>query len=105
MLIHCVFLNLDATTRPADCEEVLTVLGEFARGLDGVLRTDAGPNIDVEGKSPDFDAGIVIVFRDRAALDHYAEHPVHKKLGARLVSLCAGGAEGIMVFDLECPEA
>jgi len=44
-------------------------------------------------------------FRDAKALAQYAEHPTHKQLGAQLCALCAGGAEGIVVFDLETPKS
>ena len=37
----------------------------------------------------------------RAALEAYATHPAHVAAGRDLVAICAGGAGGIIVFDLE----
>lgn len=101
MIAHCVFLNLSPTTDRADCQAVLDTLCVFARGLPGVSLAQAGVNLDLEAKSPDHPMGFVIHFVDRAALEAYAELPEHKALGAQLVALCVGGADGIMVYDLE----
>lgn len=87
------------------CADVIAALADFAGSLDGVLGVDHGPNRDFENRSAGFGAGFVIRFADRAALDRYATHPTHRSLGARLRSLCQGGASGIMVFDLDTPGA
>lgn len=101
MIAHCVFLNLAPTTDRGDCQAVLDTLCVFAGGLPGVALARAGVNLDLEAKSPDHSMGFVVHFADRAALDAYAGHPEHKALGAQLVAFCAGGADGIVVYDLE----
>ena len=83
------------------CAEVIAALGLFAQRLAGVVSFEGGPNRDFEAKSPSFGQGFVIRFSDRAALAGYADHPEHRALGARLVAACRGGADGIMVFDIE----
>lgn len=101
MILHCVFCKfLDAATT-AQRAAILSDLSDFAQTLDGVLRCDHGPNRDFEGKSAGFTDGFVIRFTDAAALKTYAEHPTHITLGTRLCELCVGGADGIMVFDIE----
>ena len=100
MIIHCVFC---AMPLGAEARAVMAELEAFALGLPGVLAFDSGPNRDFEAKSPGFLHGFVIRFADEAARAAYAEHPTHKALGARLVALCEGGADGIMVFDLDVP--
>ena len=104
MIVHCVFLKLADPADAGACAAVLDRLCAFAAGLEGVISASAGPNIDLEGKSPEFPAGFVVNFKDRAALVQYAAHPEHKELGAQLVALCRGGAAGIVVFDLDCPD-
>jgi hypothetical protein len=71
-------------------------------GLDlpGFASFTHGPNRDFEAKSPDHPYGFICTFADADALGTYAVHPDHQALGGRLVALC-GGADGIMVIDLE----
>lgn len=100
MILHCVFCHpLDGAT-----EELSGIIGElksFSQGLEGVIAFDYGPNRDFEAKSPDHSIGFVIRFSSAQALAHYAEHPTHQALGSKLCDLCVGGADGIIVYDLE----
>ena len=100
MILHCVFCNVQDGGHQ-EITEVMQELAEFSRGLEGVHRFDYGPNRDFEAKSQDHDCGFVIAFDTAAALQHYADHPTHKALGARLCNLCNGGAAGIVVYDIE----
>ena len=101
MITHCVFCNFKDTVTPPEQDEIFNALAGFANGLAGVITFDHGPNVDFEHKSPDFDAGFVIRFKDRATLELYANHPTHQALGQRLCGLCNGGADGIIVFDIK----
>lgn len=100
MIRHCVMLNLHPIAR-APYEVVLGKLAALVEKLDGCENFAAGPNRDFEGKSPDYPYGFMFDARDADALAAYAEHPEHQALGARLVTMCNGGAKGILVFDLE----
>ncbi len=102
MIRHIVMLNLSARD---DLPAVMDGLGGLIGQIDGFTGFEHGPNIDAEGKSPDYPYGFVCTFRDRAALDAYAADPRHRALGARLVAMCNGGGDGIMVFDLDVPAA
>ncbi|WP_133488224.1 Dabb family protein [Aliiroseovarius marinus] len=102
MIIHCVFCQFRSDADPAETAEVLRDLAELCTDLPGVLSFEHGPNRDFEQKSQAFNAGFVIRFADQSALQHYADHPKHQALGQRLCQLCVGGADGIIVFDLEC---
>ncbi|MGY9047505.1 MAG: Dabb family protein, partial [Rhodobacterales bacterium] len=66
----------------------------------GLVSFDHGPNADYEGKTPDFAYGFVVTFTDRAAHQAYEAHPDHVHAGGLLVSICAGGYDGILVADL-----
>ena len=81
--------------------EVFEGLSNLSMSLDGILSFEVGPNRDFEGKSPDYSDGFVIRFTDKGALARYAEHPEHLALGAKLFTICEGGADGIIVFDLD----
>lgn len=103
MIRHCVMLHLAADAQQAALDEIMQSLAALVDRLDGCSGFCAGPNRDFEGKSPDFSFGFTLDARDETALTAYAVHPDHKALGARLVALCEGGGDGIMVFDIEAP--
>ncbi|MFY0662715.1 MAG: Dabb family protein [Shimia sp.] len=100
MIRHCVMLNLQDDTQEK-LSPVLDGLAELVDTLQGCSGFVAGINRDFERKSPNHPFGFMFDVENEAALNTYAEHPRHKQLGATLVSLCNGGAEGIMVFDIE----
>ncbi|SHH98890.1 Dabb family protein [Marivita hallyeonensis] len=105
MILHCVFCTFRPDVPSEKRRQILSDLAAFSRTLNGVLGFDHGPNRDFEGKSPQVTDGFVIRFSETADLSAYAEHPTHKALGQRLCDLCVGGADGIMVVDLECDGA
>ncbi len=102
MLAHCVFLKVLATHDHNDTEEVLGTLGQLSTEVEGMLSYEYGPNRDFENKTKDYTHGFVVMFRDRDAHLDYERHPKHVELGARLVAMCDGGADGIAVYDIEC---
>lgn len=101
MIVHAVYFSIRDGVDPRDVQALLGALQEFCHGLNGAISFEFGPNRDYENKSAGFSDGFLVRFKDRAALAHYAQHPRHKELGAQLTAVCKGGAEGIMVFDLE----
>ena len=46
-----------------------------------------------------FHDGFAIELADAAARDGYLADPEHRAIGARLTAACAGGTEGLIVFD------
>lgn len=99
MIKHIVMLNL----RPDhDAEELAAIMaGLDALDIKGFTGFSHGPNHDIENKSPDYPYGFICNFKDLQGLHRYASNPDHGALGARLVALCCGGADGIMVMDLD----
>jgi hypothetical protein len=104
MIRHCVMLRLRRDHDPAELRAVMRGLGTLVGRIDGFEGFSHGPNLDAEGKSPDYPHGFICDLADRDALDRYAADAGHRALGARLVALCAGGAAGIVVYDLETGE-
>ena len=84
-----------------DLAAVMQGLGGLLGQIAGFTGFTHGPNIDAEGKTPDYPYGFVCTFADRAALDRYANDPRHQALGGKLVALCIGGGDGITVFDIQ----
>lgn len=101
MLLHCVFLKIRPETDHKAQAEVFAGLADLMEEVPGMLSFESGPNRDFEQKSQDYPSGFVIRFRDRDAHLRYERHPRHVELGGRLVSMCDGGADGILVFDIE----
>jgi hypothetical protein len=61
--------------------EILALQGK----IPGLLETHVGTNVSPRGQ--DYEFGGVMKFTDRAALDAYFPHPVHKALGEWLMPL------------------
>lgn len=101
MIRHCVFLNLAKGGAVGPLAQVMEGLQALVDELDGCDGFHHGPNRDYEGKSQDYAYGFVFDATDQRALLRYAEDPTHRALGARLAALCVGGAEGIVVFDID----
>ncbi len=101
MIEHCVFCNLKSDVPFERFWDLACELEKLAMTLPGVLGFTKGKNLDVERKSQDFPVGFIVRFDTMAALQGYADHPDHKRLGAALCELCVGGADGIVVFDLK----
>lgn len=97
MIRHIVMLGLQDGADMAELQAVMD--GLAALDLPGFVAFEHGPNIDLEGKTPNHPYGFIGTFVDQSALETYAADPVHQALGARLVALCGGG-ERIMVIDL-----
>ncbi|WP_166418208.1 Dabb family protein [Cochlodiniinecator piscidefendens] len=101
MISHVVMLALKPDHDPAECDAVMRDLASLMECLDGFRGLSHGPNRDFEQKSQQYPYGFICEFSDRSALERYANDPRHQALGAKLVKQCTGGADGIMVLDIE----
>ena len=101
MLLHCVYLSLKPETEARELAELMSALSSLSDEIDGMGCVDHGPNRDFESKSEDFPYGFVIPFNNAEALARYAENPKHKRVAKGLIASCKGGADGIVVYDLE----
>ena len=93
MLTHIVCWKYKPETTAEQRAEHIARL----RALPGII-----PNIDSFSVGTDilhlersFDTGLVAVYPDRAALDHYNEHPEHQKV----VAIGRGIAEKVVSVD------
>ncbi|MEJ2002660.1 MAG: Dabb family protein [Maritimibacter sp.] len=105
MILHAVYCAIRPEVSQAGIAVVFSKLEALVDQCEGLHSFEAGPNIDLEKKSQGFTHGFVMRFSSRAALEAYATHPAHLLAAGALVDICAGGAEGIMVFDLDLPPA
>ncbi|WP_375569019.1 Dabb family protein [Ahrensia marina] len=100
MLKHCVFVNFKPDCSQIERDKVLAGFAAVADDVPGMLDYCYGPNLDYENKSDAYRDGFIVTFADRDAHLAYENHPLHRELGARMVDMCVGGHDGIIVFDL-----
>jgi hypothetical protein len=74
MVVHMVSFKYKADTGAAARGDHRAKLNGL-RDLDGIVDFKVGEDFIQSPRS--FDTGLVVLFRDRAALDSYATHPRH----------------------------
>ena len=96
MLTHIVCFKYKPTASEADRRAHRQGLLELSRlGFDGVLDLSVGADLVRSARS--YDTGLVVKFRDRAALDAYQVDPRHVEVARYGQSLC----EHIVAADFE----
>ena len=101
MIKHCVFLNFKSEISESEQFDIFEGLSNLKNQIEGLNDFEYGNNLDFEQKSADFNSGFIASFENRQALLEYNENPEHALLGSKLVSMCKGGHQGIIVFDIE----
>jgi stress responsive alpha/beta barrel protein len=104
MIRHCVMLRLRDGADTVALDRIMLRLANLVDQMAGCNGFWAGPNRDFEDKTPGFTYGFTMDAHDAKALAAYAVHPDRVALDAELVKLCDGGANGILVFDIEAPK-
>ena len=94
MLIHIVSFKYKPDVREAMRDEHRARLKELA---DLVWVTDLKVGADVVRSARSYDTGLVVSFRDRAALDGYQKDPRHVPVAALGVTAC----DHIVAVDFE----
>ena len=65
------------------------------KGIDGIVDLTVGGDVVRSPRS--YDTGLIVTFRDRAALDAYQKNPTHVPVAQYGVSLC----DSIVAVDFE----
>ena len=100
MIQHCVFLNLKQDVNLREAENIVLEISGLTDQILGFEKLEFGQNLDFENKSSQYSLGLIATFADQKALARYVEHPLHIAIGSKLEKICAGGPDGIIVFDL-----
>ena len=98
MLIHIVCWKYKPETDDAARDEHRRRLGELPSMIPDIVSFDVGA--DVLHLERSFDTGLVVQFPDRAALDHYTDHPAHQLV----VAIGKQIAEKVVSVDFFQPE-
>ena len=94
MLTHIVCFKYKADTAEAARIDHRTRLAGL-KGIDGIVNLTVGGDVVRSPRS--YDTGLIVTFRDRAALDAYQKNPTHVPVAQFGVSLC----ESIVAVDFE----
>lgn len=100
MIRHIVLINFRQTATETEIIKALEEIVSLRSSVPGMLSITAGKSESPENIERGYMHGFVADFSDWDALARYQDHPDHKKAGAELVRLAAGGIDGILVFDL-----
>ena len=98
MLIHIVCWKYKPETREQTREQHRTKLRDLPSLIPNIESFDVGA--DVLHLERSFDTGLVAHFPDRAALDHYTDHPKHQSV----VAIGRQIAEKVISVDFFQPE-
>lgn len=102
MIRHCVFLKFKTEIRDTEKQTLYSELKALGAILPGIVKFDAKANSSPEiGMDKGFSDGFIIDFDTPKSRDIYLDAPEHKAVGAKLVAASQGGADGIIVYDME----
>ena len=102
MIRHCVFLKFKAEISGTEKQALYSELKALGAILPGIVKFDAKANSSPEiGMDKGFSDGFIIDFDTPKSRDIYLDAPEHKAVGAKLVAASQGGADGIIVYDME----
>jgi hypothetical protein len=94
MLLHIVCFKYTAATAAETRDAHRSRLAGLS-GIDGIVDLKVGADIVRSPRS--YDTGLLVTFRDRAALDAYQKDPAHVPVAQFGVSIC----ESIVAVDFE----
>ncbi|MEL7211618.1 MAG: Dabb family protein [Pseudomonadota bacterium] len=99
MIRHIVLCKVKAEADSTEVAAVWEGLAALVGVVPGLLGSHFGADVSPEGIARGYTHGFTMDFEDMAALEGYLVHPAHVKAGARLVGICEGGVEGVLVVD------
>jgi hypothetical protein len=84
-VFHVFAFQWKPGTSDTQKDQAAKEIAAFQGQIPGLLQTHVGPNISPRGKGYTF--GGIMLFKDKAALDAYVQHPAHQALLKWLVPL------------------
>ncbi len=76
MVEHLVLFKIKPEATPEQLDGMLAGLKRLPEQIDGILELTVGRNFS--DRSQGHDIGLLVRFRDRAALETYLPHPAHR---------------------------
>lgn len=104
MIRHIVLIRFRSDVTEPQIAALFADLHAMQGRLPGLRSVVSGRSESPEKIERGYMHGFTADFDDWASLARYQDHPDHKRLGVALVAHAEGGIDGILVFDLDCPE-
>lgn len=101
MIRHIVLTKFKPEVSEKTIRSIYAGLAALADKLSGAANFTGGRSESPEKIERGYMHGFVIDFDSWDALQHYADNEEHKALGSQLVANAVGGADGILVLDLD----
>jgi hypothetical protein len=101
MIQHLVLLKVRPEVPEERVREVFEQIGATREKIPGIRAFSFGPYSSPEGLQRGFTHGFVMTFESAAARDAYLPHPEHEKVKSQVLSILAGGLDGVLAFDFE----
>lgn len=102
MIRHCVFIRFKPSVSQADIDRLFAEIAALKSRLKGLFAVHIGANVSPEtGMDKGYSQGFIVDFDNAASRDAYLADPQHQATGAKIVAAAFGGADGILVYDLE----
>lgn len=89
MVEHIVLFKWKDTATPKQIKAVMEGLNGLKDKIPGIVDLSCGKNFTDRGQG--FEYGLVVRFRDRAALEAYQPHPEHQKIVQNLIQPILAG--------------
>jgi Stress responsive A/B Barrel Domain len=99
---HCVFLRFRDDVSSSDRQSIYRDLETLCTRLPGAPAITSGANVSPEvGMDKGYAEGFILDFADAVSRDAYLADPEHQAIAGRIVASTVGGANGVIVFDME----
>jgi hypothetical protein len=99
MVQHVILLKWKPEATSEQIEAVIEGLLALKDKIPGILEVRAGE--DFSGRNQGYTHGAVFLLKDRAALEAYFPHPMHRKLVDELIQPIRDNSLG---FDFDVPD-
>ena len=104
MIRHIVLVSVAQDTQDETIAEIFSGLAALVEAIPGARNFAGGRSRSPENLERGYTHGFTIDFESWDDLRTYADHPEHVDLGSRLLSHAKGGADGLIVLDVETGE-
>ena len=101
MIRHIVLVKAEGEAASDKLDRAFRQIGRVVDRLAGAVAFGYGPSNSPEQLERGYTHGLVIDFIDAQALHAYAIDAEHTAAGAMITEAAVGGADGLLVVDLE----
>jgi hypothetical protein len=105
MIRHVVLFKVRQDLEDGKLQKIFDGLAGLRHAIPGMVDFHGSANCSPENLNKGYTHGFTIDFMDPTSRDAYLVDPEHKTLGGQLIEACEGGAEGLLVLDINLSDA